>query len=212
MRRLRIFLDANVLVDAQLRDLFLSAAEAELVDLVWSRRILDEFRKALIERLNVERSKVVSLTEAMSKAFPSATFSGFEEIEDSLQLPDPDDRHVLAAALCSESDLLVTSNLRDFPDKALRPEDDLAVVSPDEAIRLIVSIAPADMNRVVEAILRRLARPALTLDRYLERLGDRAPVGALALGAALDHTSSMEAYLDLQAAEEASTIITSAKS
>jgi hypothetical protein len=54
LRRLRLFLDANVLVDAQVRDIFMTMAEAELVDLRWSERVLEEMIRALVERLALD--------------------------------------------------------------------------------------------------------------------------------------------------------------
>lgn len=55
---------------------------------------------------------------------------------------DPDDRHVLAAAVRSNVEVLVTSNLRDFPEAATKPFD-ITVVSPDEFLLDQLDLYPA---------------------------------------------------------------------
>ncbi|MGH3170523.1 MAG: PIN domain-containing protein [Trebonia sp.] len=66
------------------------------------------------ERLTVTR-------ERMNTALPGALVSGYEPLVEALKLPDPDDRHVLAAAIAAGAVVIVTSNLDDFPAEALRP-------------------------------------------------------------------------------------------
>ena len=50
-----------------------------------------------------------------------------------LELPDPDDRHVLAAAIAGHADCIVTSNLKDFPAAVLL-EYGIEAVDPDTFI------------------------------------------------------------------------------
>ncbi len=126
MRRLRVLLDANVIVNAQVRDLICRLAEAELLDVRWSAAILEETRRALVEGLGLDPSKVDRLLDALGRAFPAAPVEGFEGLIDQLDLPDLDDRHVLAAAIHGECDLLVTDNVRDFPSATMERFDILA--------------------------------------------------------------------------------------
>lgn len=77
MRRPRIFLDANVLVDAQIRDFFCRLAEAEVIDLHWSSRVLDELTRTLTEKLGLGPQKVARLVAALKHAFPGASVGGF---------------------------------------------------------------------------------------------------------------------------------------
>lgn len=72
IRLMRVLLDANVLVDAQLRDLLLRAAEGGLVDVRWSDQILGETRRALTNQLGLPVENVARLLDALDRAFPDA--------------------------------------------------------------------------------------------------------------------------------------------
>jgi predicted nucleic acid-binding protein len=189
MRRLRVLLDANVLVDAQLRDLFLTMAEAELIDLRWSPEIIGETRRALVGRLQLDAEKVDRLLVALNVAFNGASVQGFEHLVEQIKLPDEDDRHVLAAAIHGECDFLVTFNDADFIEGA-DPAGDVVVLTPDEAVFMLAGVFPDRLGSVVLAQIDRLRRPAITAEGFLGRLSKRAPTGAAALGAAL----GIEAY------------------
>ncbi|HXH55731.1 MAG TPA: hypothetical protein VNL12_00345, partial [Iamia sp.] len=89
MRRLRVLLDANVLVNAQVRDLICRLAEAELIDVRWSTTILDETRRALVDGLGLDPSRADRLLDALGRAFPEAAVEGFGALIDQTQLPDP---------------------------------------------------------------------------------------------------------------------------
>jgi len=89
MRGLRVLLDANVLVDAQVRDLFCHFAEAGLIDIRWSAQVLDETRRALIGRLGLDAARVDRLLAALDRAFPEAAVVGFDEVVEEIDLPGP---------------------------------------------------------------------------------------------------------------------------
>lgn len=184
MRRLRVLLDANVIVDAQVRDLFCRAAEAGLIDIRWSAEILEETSRVLTVRLRLDPSKVRRLMMALGDAFPGASVAGYQSIQEQLHLPDPDDHHVLAAAVVGECDWLVTDNVDDFPD-AIAEKFDLLVVSADDAVVLLAGVFATQIANVVDEQIASLRRPPASREEYLERLGRRAPMGALAIGAAL---------------------------
>jgi predicted nucleic acid-binding protein len=180
MRRLRLLLDANVLVDALVRDLFLTLAEDELIDIRWSEPILDEVEQAL-QRLGVPASGAQALRLTVSGAFPEAA-SLLAPLPQDLLLPDPGDHHVLAAAVASECDLIVTFNVRDFPADVLG-RFDLGLAAPDLALLDLVEAQPERVAAAVETILRRMSRPIMSIDAWLERLERVAPYAAQAIGA-----------------------------
>ncbi len=196
MRRLRVLLDANVLVDAQVRDLFLTMGEAELIDLRWSAEILDETRRALVGRLGLDSDKVERLLAAVTRAFSGASIDGFEHLIDQLDLPDSDDRHVLAAAIHGECDLLVTYNEKDFPDELAAPGD-VEVLTVDEAVFMLAGVFPASIGEVVRLQVERLKRPAMTVESFLDRLASRVPTGTIALGAALGIETYEQMFADI---------------
>jgi predicted nucleic acid-binding protein len=184
MRRLRVLLDANVLVDAQVRDFFFTLAEAELIDVRWSAEIVEETRRALLERIQVSPERVDRLIAAIARAFPGAEVEDYGHLTDEIELPDGDDRHVLAAAVHGECDLLVTFNEKDFPDEAVA-ERDVQVLTADEAVFMLAGVFPDRIAAVVEVQVGRLKKPSMTTLQFLDRLATRAPTGTAALGAAL---------------------------
>jgi predicted nucleic acid-binding protein len=184
MRRTRLFLDANVLVDAQLRDTFLRLEEADLVSLRWSDAVLEEAHRALTGRMRLDETKIDRLFVVLRESFPGAVVEGYEGLTSALHLPDPGDQHVLAAAILGECDLLVTNNLVDFPHADLERHDVLAV-RPDDALMLTYFKNP---QRVLDGLARQrmaLTRPAMAIDEFLHRLSRRAPMFAAEVAEAL---------------------------
>jgi hypothetical protein len=77
----------------------------------------------------------------MDKHAPDALVTGYEDLIEGLQLPDPDDRHVLAAAIRGRADVIVTANVRDFPADILTPLE-IEAQHPDEFIAYLLDLAP----------------------------------------------------------------------
>lgn len=115
---LGVVLDANVLFSAPLRDTLLRATDKALYRVHWTDEILDEVRRNLIETGRSTEANAQRLLQEMKTHFPEATVQGYSRLVASMT-NDPKDRHVLAAAVRSQSQIIVTQNLRDFPDEAL---------------------------------------------------------------------------------------------
>jgi predicted nucleic acid-binding protein len=112
--------DACVLYPAPLRDLFLRVAMTSVVRARWSDDILDEcFRSILAQRPDLNESALNRTRELMTQAIPDCLIDDFQELVDGLTLPDPDDRHALAAAIRAGAQAIVTFNRKDFPASAL---------------------------------------------------------------------------------------------
>jgi hypothetical protein len=112
--------DACVLYAAPLRDLLLRVAMTGVVRARWSEPILDEcFRNILKQRPDLSETALARTRELMTSAIPDCMIDGFDELVDGLSLPDPDDRHVLAAAIRAGAQAIVTFNLKDFPAAAV---------------------------------------------------------------------------------------------
>lgn len=100
MSRITAVLDACVLFSAPLRDLFLELASAELFAPRWSVHIQDEWTRSVArQRPDIAVSRLQRTREIMDREFPDAIVTGYEGDISTLSLPDPDDRHVLAAAI-----------------------------------------------------------------------------------------------------------------
>jgi hypothetical protein len=93
----------------------------------------------------------------------------YEVLIDSLKLPDPDDRHVLAAAIKAKAQVIVTANLRDFPAEALRPWD-IDPKSPDEFVRDQISLDRSVIYAAVQQIADSWRNPPGSVDDVLDRL------------------------------------------
>lgn len=175
--RFTVVTDACVLVPPLARNLLLSLAEAELYRVRWSGRILDEFERGFVS--DVLRHKHADPEAAarqaravMEGAFPEAMIEGHEHLEAALVgLPDPDDRHVVAAALHAGAAQIITNNLRDFPADVMaqfqidvRSADDFIADTLDLPMNSATALAAVHRLRV------RLTRPELTPDEMLIRM------------------------------------------
>lgn len=187
MQRPRLFLDANILVDAQIRDVFLTIAEARLVDLRWSEDVLDETRRVLADRRGIDSARIDYLISKMAAAFPLSTVGVANITPLPVALPDTDDLHVLAAAVSAGCDLLVTNNLRDFPEEIVAPLG-LSVLNADAAIVLLAQSFPSHIPSIIRRLVTELRRPPVTVQEFVDRLAQRAPTAAQALSVALGET------------------------
>ena len=167
--RYHALLDANVLHPAFVRSAMLWFADERLFRPAWSPAILEEWRRSLQRRhpdLNDER--LASWQALMVEQFPDAEITGYEPLIAGLTLPDPDDRHVLAAAIVGKCQGIVTTNLRHFPAAAVAPFS-FDIIHPDD---FIVNIIDLDPVRALTACRRhRQAMEATkpTADQFLER-------------------------------------------
>jgi len=110
---MRALVDANVFVSFWVFDVLMSLADAGLVELRWSEAIESEYLRACesLGRGVVARR----LLDAANRAYPDARVGEWEQGIERVELPDADDRHVVAAAIAGDCDFIVTYNLRDFP-------------------------------------------------------------------------------------------------
>lgn len=141
--RFVVVLDANVLYPFRVRDALLRFAEAGLFRARWSPKIIAEWRENLLRRRPELEESVDSQIAAMRRAFPEACVTGSDALIPSLTLPDSDDRHVLAAAIRSGAEHIVTENLKDFPESELDKYGVMAV-SADDFLSSTFELYPAE--------------------------------------------------------------------
>lgn len=143
--------DANVLYSRVLRDYLLYAAAEQLISIRWSQRILDEFAKHLIGNVpGFDRAQAKRLFAGMNTAFPYALVtpvSGHYQRFKNLPMPDPDDRHVVAAAVASQADILCTANTKDFPTPVM-DRVGISRLTPDELLSGLARAYPDELRRV----------------------------------------------------------------
>ena len=142
MTRVTALLDANVLYPAPLRDIVLQLAVEDVFRAKWTNDIHREWIDALLRheprrsRAALERTR-----DLMDQATRDCLVAGYETLISGLSLPDPDDRHVLAAAITARCDVIVTSNLRDFPQAAVTPHG-IEVQHPDDFLSSRLDLMP----------------------------------------------------------------------
>src|ERR1700722_10465987 len=112
--------DANILYPAPLRDLFIRLAQAGLIRARWTETIHDEgVRNVLADNPALSAERLARTRTLMNEAVRDCRVSGYEDLIDSLTLPDPDERHILAAAIRANAEVIVTFNVKDFPTGVL---------------------------------------------------------------------------------------------
>lgn len=163
-------LDANVLYPAPIRDVLMQLAYSGIYVAKWSAEIHNEWVNALLRNEpHRERAVLERTRDRMNAAIRDCLVSGYEELIPSLTLPDPYDRHVLAAAIVGRCDVIVTRNLHDFPQTALAPFG-IEAQDPDEFLCNHLSLAPGQFCSVIRTIRRRLNSPPFSVDEYLDML------------------------------------------
>jgi len=162
--------DACVLYPAHLSGLLMSIALTDLFRARWSDRILTEWIESLLRaRPDLDRGRLERKRELMNLHVRDALVTGYEDLISALSLPDEDDRHVLAAAIRCGADVIVTFNLKDFPEAVLN-QYGLEAQHPDVFLSYQFHLAPDAVCRAVKAERNRLKNPPYSVDEYLNSL------------------------------------------
>lgn len=170
MARIVAVLDACVLYPAPIRDLLMQFAKQDAFQARWSDDIQEEWTRSVLEERNdLSVAQLARTRVLMDKHIPDARVTGYANLLSELTLPDPDDRHVLAAAIVGGATVIVTFNLKDFPDQLTAPHDCKAA-HPDDFLHDIAVGARGQMIQAVRAILARLRNPPVSFDMYVDVL------------------------------------------
>jgi hypothetical protein len=175
-----VLYDACVLYPAPLRDLLIRVAEAGIVRARWTEEILEEcFRNILKDRKDLSPAKLARTRELMRKVLPDCLVSEYAQLIPALKLPDPDDRHVLAAAIKAGAQVIVTSNLKHFPTKALEPYN-IEAMHHDDFVLDAIDLAQGVVTEVVREQAASLKHPPKTVGELLETLSAQGLVQSVA--------------------------------
>jgi len=117
--RFTCVLDTNVVYPVVIRDILFWFAYHDLYTPKWSEHIFDEWKSVMMEK-GVSEQDVDKRISKANLAFPDALVQNYKGLIDHLELPDKDDRHVLAAAIKTNANLIVTNNIKDFPEEYLQ--------------------------------------------------------------------------------------------
>jgi predicted nucleic acid-binding protein len=173
VNRFTVIHDACVLYPAPLRDLLMRLALTDLYRARWSDQIHEEWITAVLRnRPDLSRAQLERTRSLMNAHVRDALVEGHQPLIPALELPDPEDRHVLAAAIQCGADLILTFNLDDFPEHALASYG-IGACHPDP---FLVDQLNLDAERVCLAMRQHrtsLRNPTKTIEEYLATLGEQ---------------------------------------
>jgi predicted nucleic acid-binding protein len=172
-------LDSNVLYPFLVRDVLLSLAAAGLFRPQWTEEITQEWRGHFLASKPEKAAQIERTIDLMRSTFPEAIIDRYEALIPGLNLPDPNDRHVLAAAIRGGANTIVTNNLKHFPAEELARYD-LEPLSPDEFIVNTFQLYPADAMIALRTMRQRYNRPPKTPADLLLSLAGSGLVQAVA--------------------------------
>ena len=179
--RFTALLDANVLYPAPLRDYLLCLAELDLYKPKWTYQIHDEWiRNLLLNRPELKKETLERTKSAMDSAFPDANVENYEDLIVGIRLPDLDDRHVLASAIKGKADVIVTSNLKDFPKDSLSIYD-IEAQSPDEFVSNLIGLDKKKCLKALGNQVKSLKNPPRTKEEVLDTLSNCGIPNSVAL-------------------------------
>lgn len=168
--RFTAVIDANVMFPVVVRDYLIWLSVYDLYSPMWSSKLIDEFT-AIFEKkgLDVSQSKIQRQVDLMNRACPDALTLKYENLIDSVELPDENDRHVVAAAIKSNANVIVTYNLKDFPEDYLNSIG-LNVVDPDSFIADMIDLSPERCCDAFREMVLKKKKPPYDEPQYIEIL------------------------------------------
>ena len=113
--------------------------------------------------------KIPAIVAAMAAAIPDSQVTGYQPLIAGLELPDSDDRHVLAAAIAGHADCIVTFNLKDFPT-AILSRHDIEALHPDDFIMNQLQLHQLTALTAVKEMRARWKNPACSAEQLLKLL------------------------------------------
>jgi predicted nucleic acid-binding protein len=172
--------DSCVLYPAPIRDVLMHLALTDLYRARWSAAIHDEWiRSVLANRPDLTRSQLERTRDLMDAHARDALVTGYEDLIPSLNLPDPNDRHILAAAIHGRVDVIVTFNLKDFPAEYVS-RFGIDAQHPDLFLIHLLDLAPGVVLEALKRLRHTLQHPPVNIDAYLTRLEVQGLTGFVA--------------------------------
>jgi len=170
METITALYDACVLYSASLRDFFMYLAMTDTFYARWTDQIHDEWtRHVLANRPDLKKEKLERTRNLMNWHIRDCLVTGYEPLIAKLDLPDPDDRHVLAAAIRGGASVIVTFNLADFPTNRLAPYG-IVARHPDDFVTHILGLFPNAVCLAAKRHRENLFNPPKTVAEYLDSL------------------------------------------
>ncbi|HEY3139705.1 MAG TPA: PIN domain-containing protein [Acidimicrobiales bacterium] len=193
MRQMRLFLDAKVLAAGEVRDLVLCLDEMGMIEFRWSEQVLADLRTFLVARLHRPADRSERLCHAIRMAFPLG------EVDLDRHREERSRKHVLAAAIACEADIVVTYDRARFSLNDLLEPRDLEILHPDDALQRVCSrLGPQTVAAAFMGVTDKLRDPPGDIEGQLDRLMLSAPKTTLIIASevAPDLLDEVRAKLD----------------
>lgn len=167
MENFIVVYDACVLYPAPLRDLLMQLATTGLFRAKWTDQIHEEWiRNVLKDRPDFKPEQMDKVRRMMDDNVLDCLVYGYEAIIPTLNLPDPNDRHILATAIKANADTIVTMNLKDFPANILK-QYNIDAIHPDNFIKYLLDDEPGVVLSAIRTVRARLKNPPKTAAEYI---------------------------------------------
>src|SRR5712691_8591337 len=161
--------DACVLYPFHLRSLLIQLAVEGLVAARWTDAIHDEWIRSVANTGDVSRERLLATRDLMKAILPEADIRDYKRHEGAIALPDPNDHHVLAAAIEARASIILTWNLKHFPESETAKHD-IAVRDPDSFLTALCGDGAETVAAVVDAARANLRLSEPTAEEYLQAL------------------------------------------
>jgi len=162
-----VIFDADVLYGQRIRSLLMELSMSGLFRPKWSADIHREWMTAVAKKIGIDSGRLEMTRQFMDASVPDALVTGYDDLISSLTLPDPDDRHVLAAAIRCGASAIVTFNARDFPHAELSKYG-IHTRHPDEFVRDVDWLNPGIVAAAAKADRLHYRNPPLSIDEYID--------------------------------------------
>ncbi len=159
-------LDTNIIYPLEVRDIMMWFAYYELFTPKWSATIFTEW-KNVMERKRIAENEIQKRISILESIFPDAEVKDYQELVPSLELPDPNDRHVLAAAIKANAHIIVTNNLKDFPESYLS-KFGIKAISADDFLTDLIDLNTAIALEAFKALVLNRTNPEMNAFEVLD--------------------------------------------
>ncbi|WP_461534457.1 PIN domain-containing protein [Sinomicrobium sp.] len=164
-------LDTNVIYPVEIRDMLFWFAYFEMYTPKWSEHIFDEW-KEVMKRKGVSNEEALKRVMKANLAFPDALVTNYSGLINGLSLPDPKDCHVLAAAIKTNANVIVTNNIKDFPEDYLSSFG-LTAKTADDFLTDIIDLNPEQAVIAFRQVVLNRRNPDLNEFEVLDILRKR---------------------------------------
>lgn len=174
MTNFTVLYDSCVLYPAPLRDLLMHLALTDLYRAKWTEEIHEEWISSVLSnRHDLSREFLERTRDRMNASVRDCLVNNYQHVIPTLNLPDPNDRHILAAAISSSSSVIVTYNLKDFPKNILSTYG-IEAQHPDEFLIYLFDLSIETVCFAVKRHRLSLKSPPKTVDEYLATLSKQS--------------------------------------